>query len=1073
MKKMAIVFFALLLFFHFSSGFAQFGKSVKFVGDGGRIELPAPIPTLIPSTFEMRFNWDGTGEPAQLLFYLGNTGSNGLGYYIHNGNLAILAGGVVLQDLSAAISPDTWYQLSVVTIWSEGATLFLTYLDGVVVDGQPISALNIAEAAKLQIGGNDSGGDLFTGLIDEFRMWTSVRNESDILSLVNSELSEPATDALILFPFNDDVLDKSGHDFNGTAIGNVTYIDPFYSLLTPNLTSVDAGPNSLLVSWDLAEPDENITGFRIYDTGAPAYKTTGGPILLDTVNSVRFSKKMKGMTDIRAYHVVVVAVDANGFESDYSNMIEATPLSTYDALGYDWRSNLDLNGPEFSWTDISSTGTNVNTEGDDVVTGVIPIGFDFPYYHDLYSLLRICSNGFISFTSEDAAYSNDSLPNPNLPFNMIAAFWDDLQWSPENTCFYQSFDDSMIIQFHNAIRLDDFGGGGGGGEFAVINGSSPKKIKSVTLKKGTGEGVLNTFQIVLYKNGNFKLKYLSMNSLLTSATGGWQNENGTDGKTIFNEEDFLADSLVVLVKRPENVLFRPKIASVINKYDYATVTVYPFLNATGYEIFAGPSAGSLETCSNVTQISDEVFRVYGLTQNEIIFLGVKATTPDGQTPMSAVKEVVLANAPGNAISFGETNQYLDCQVSSDYKFRTNDTFTIEGWFKPSNSGTTQTLISNKDNNLGTGDIILSILPTGEIYYTDVFTNNTYTNSAQVEFGVWTHIALVFDGVFFKIYFNGTWVNQFELWNVEPTHPVTSNNLYIGAAITIGEGIMTSDEFLGEMDEFRIWNKALTPEEVSFFLHEALPGDTPGLISVYHFDEPNGSSFAINEATNGKNAILNGNTSPQFVSSGAPLNETVPVELSAFSGQISGGKVVLNWSTTTETNNYGWEIQKSEDRSQKSEDSPSTSLRDQKTEWETIGFVAGKGTTTEAQSYSFSSPAAAGSLKFRLKQIDVNGKTTYSQIVSIEGKPTVLALNQNYPNPFNPSTTIGFALPASGKVNMVVFDILGREVATLLNREMESGPHDVVFDAGSFSAGIYFCKLTFDGKVKMMKLTLLK
>jgi len=212
--------------------------------------------------------------------------------------------------------------------------------------------------------------------------------------------------------------------------------------------------------------------------------------------------------------------------------------------------------------------------------------------------------------------------------------------------------------------------------------------------------------------------------------------------------------------------------------------------------------------------------------------------------------------------------------------------------------------------------------------------------------------------------------------------------------------------------------------------------------------------------------ISGLTSFSEFAVGSGSENPLPVELSAFSGQISGSNVVLNWSTTTETNNYGWEIQRSEV-------SPSTPLRDQKTDWETIGFVAGKGTTTEAQSYSYSSPATAGSLKFRLKQIDVDGKTTYSQIVSIEGKPTVLALNQNYPNPFNPSTTIGFALPASGNVNLVVFDILGREVATLLNKEMESGFHSVVFDASSYAAGVYFYKLSFNGKVVTKKLTLLK
>jgi len=300
---------------------------------------------------------------------------------------------------------------------------------------------------------------------------------------------------------------------------------------------------------------------------------------------------------------------------------------------------------------------------------------------------------------------------------------------------------------------------------------------------------------------------------------------------------------------------------------------------------------------------------------------------------------------------------------------------------------------------------------------------------------------------------------------------TSNSPTIVGSLPLGITGLATEKY------WSIVNTGLTDIEYSITL------DLTGITGISDFNsikvvkredenatwvDVTGSPFFATVTYDDPFITINGLTSFSEFAVGSGSENPLPVELSAFAGQISGGKVVLNWSTTTETNNYGWEVEK-----QKVEDSPSTSLRDQKTEWETIGFVAGKGTTTEAQSYSFSSPVAAGSLKFRLKQIDVDGKTTYSQIVSIEGKPTVLALNQNYPNPFNPTTTIGFALPASGKVNMVVFDILGREVATLLNRELESGFHSVVFDASSYAAGVYFYKLTFNGKVVTKKLTLLK
>jgi len=192
---------------------------------------------------------------------------------------------------------------------------------------------------------------------------------------------------------------------------------------------------------------------------------------------------------------------------------------------------------------------------------------------------------------------------------------------------------------------------------------------------------------------------------------------------------------------------------------------------------------------------------------------------------------------------------------------------------------------------------------------------------------------------------------------------------------------------------------------------------------------------------------------------------LPVELVSFTGKLTGGKVSLTWSTRSETTNYGWEIQKMQEAVVSRQESVAEG------KWETIGFVAGKGTTTEAQTYTFTS--ASGSGKFRLKQIDTDGSVSFSQVLSFEQIPSVLTLNQNYPNPFNPSTVIGFALPVSGKVSMKIYDVTGRELATLLNRDLESGSHSVTFDASGYAAGVYFCKLAFNGQVVTKKLTLLK
>ena len=83
------------------------------------------------------------------------------------------------------------------------------------------------------------------------------------------------------------------------------------------------------------------------------------------------------------------------------------------------------------------------------------------------------------------------------------------------------------------------------------------------------------------------------------------------------------------------------------------------------------------------------------------------------------------------------------------------------------------------------------------------------------------------------------------------------------------------------------------------------------------------------------------------------------------------------------------------------------------------------------------------------------------------------LKQNYPNPFNPSTTISFSIPTEEFVNLKVFNVLGQEVATLVNEEKQAGSHSVPFDASTLSSGIYFYKISAESFAETKKMILMK
>jgi hypothetical protein len=185
---------------------------------------------------------------------------------------------------------------------------------------------------------------------------------------------------------------------------------------------------------------------------------------------------------------------------------------------------------------------------------------------------------------------------------------------------------------------------------------------------------------------------------------------------------------------------------------------------------------------------------------------------------------------------------------------------------------------------------------------------------------------------------------------------------------------------------------------------------------------------------------------------------IPVELTSFTASVNDSEVLLSWTTATELNNNGFEVERKSGKG-----------------FEAVGFVPGFGTTTEPHSYNFTdSDVQAGSYAYRLKQVDLDGTYEYSDEIEVEViAPSEFTLEQNYPNPFNPITTINYQIPEFSFVTLKVYDILGNEVSILVNEGQFTGSYEVKLDATELPSGVYFYQLKAGSFVETKKMVLMK
>jgi len=180
-----------------------------------------------------------------------------------------------------------------------------------------------------------------------------------------------------------------------------------------------------------------------------------------------------------------------------------------------------------------------------------------------------------------------------------------------------------------------------------------------------------------------------------------------------------------------------------------------------------------------------------------------------------------------------------------------------------------------------------------------------------------------------------------------------------------------------------------------------------------------------------------------------INESpMPVKLESFTSNVSGRNVNLKWATSYEENNYGFDVER-------------ISADGSNSTWIKVGFVKGNGNSNGKTEYSFAdSKLISGKYQYRIRQIDYNGNYEYFTLAStIEVTlPGKYNLSQNYPNPFNPVTKIDYSLAENSNVSIVLYDMTGKEVKTLVKSVQSAGYYTIQINANDLSSGIYFYKM---------------
>ncbi len=202
---------------------------------------------------------------------------------------------------------------------------------------------------------------------------------------------------------------------------------------------------------------------------------------------------------------------AKGEKDEREAVNPVTGFGGPDAYGYSWTDSDEANGPVYNWNDISGSGTALPS-GDDANSGPYALGFDFNFYGNTFDSIRVCTNGWLSFTSTSSSYTHVGMPNSEDPNNLLAPFWDDMNTNSGGTIYYQSVGSEFIVQFEAVVHY---------------GGSSPE-----------------TFQVIIAADGSITYQYHTVSDG-SGCSVGIEDATGTDGLQVAFNSNYLHSDLAI------------------------------------------------------------------------------------------------------------------------------------------------------------------------------------------------------------------------------------------------------------------------------------------------------------------------------------------------------------------------------------------------------------------------------------------------------------------------------------------------------------------------------------------------